>query len=96
MNQKTITWNLCTCTHSLHPLPSSKTQPTNAKTPVLTHLSTVMDMTSAWQTGYTSTLFVPLHDVLLLVKTDITHTFNTAAPHRWYTADNMDSREVST
>ena len=54
-----------------------------------------MDITSARPTGYTNALFVPLPDVLLLVKTDITHTFNTGAPHIWCTADNTDSREVS-
>ena len=82
-------------THSLNPLPSSKTQPTNVKTPVLNQLSTVKDITSAWQTRYTNALFVPLPDVLLLVKTDITHTFNTGTHHRWCAADNMDSKEVS-
>ena len=55
-------------THSLHPLPSSKTQPTNAKTPVLTQVSTVMDVNSAWQTRYTNALFVALPDVLLWWK----------------------------
>ena len=81
-----------TCsTHSLHPLPNSKTQPTNAKTPVLTQLSTVIDMTSAWQTGYTNTLFVPLPDVLLLVKL----TSRIPLTLGLLTADNMDSREVS-
>jgi len=74
-----------TCsTHSLHPLPSSKTQSTNAKTPVLTQLSTVMDMTSAWQTSYTNTLFLPLPDILLLVKT--AWSFFTQEPdtvHHW-------------
>jgi len=52
-------------------------------------------MTSAWEIGNTKTLFVPLPDVLILVKTFITNTFNTGIPHRLCTADNKDTREVS-
>jgi len=75
----------------LNPLPNSKTQPTNPKTPVLTQVSTVIDMTSAWQTGFTNTLSVPLPDVLLLVKL----TSRIPLTLGLLTADNMDSREVS-
>jgi hypothetical protein len=85
-----------TCSHKQPAsLPTSNTQPTNAKTPDLTQLSTGMDMTSAWPTRYTNALSVPLPDVLLLAKTDITHTFNNGTRHRWCTAGNMYSREVS-
>ena len=57
---------LPTCSHTACILYQAvKLSPQMLRPPVLIQLSTVMDMTSAWPTGYTNALFVPLPDVLL-------------------------------